>query len=119
MTLGLLLLLGALLAALVLQGRRHEQRIDTLLRLGQRERATPNPDTLALIALTENLCQRIQAPEQAVIDHSIAAPVTPDMIPAAVNPDVDADYWDKLGPSKERLAELLEQAEVQTVNDGG
>lgn len=111
-TLGLLLLLALFLVAFVLQANRHEQRIDTLLRLGQRDRATPNPDTAALIALTENLCQRIQAPQQAVIDHTVQQTVTPDMVPPAVPPDDDKAFWDNRPLSKEALAEILMAEEV-------
>lgn len=114
MTLGLLILLAVLLLAFLHQNRKHDQQIDTLLRLGQRERATPDPNVAALIALTENLCQRLQAPQQAVIDHTIQQAVTPDMVPPAIPPDDDTAFWDAQPFSKEALADILAHAEVST-----
>jgi hypothetical protein len=108
-TLGLLILAGGLLVAFIWQARRHEQRIDSLLRAQQRDRATPNPDTAALTATVENLCQRIQAPQQAVIDHALAQPVGPQ--PTVPLPDDDNAFW--VGQeTREELADRLLAAEV-------
>lgn len=64
----------------------------------------------AFLEQIQTLCQRIQAPTQAVVDHSIQA--TPNPSPAAVNPEDDSAYWDAQGIAKERLAEMLEAAEL-------
>jgi len=106
----LIALEAATVAAFFMLTRKHEQRIDTLLRLGQRDRATPNPDIAALIALTENLCQRIQAPEQAVTDHSVSiGPVG--VLPIPPLPDDDEGFWASR-ESKDELAERMMAEEL-------
>jgi hypothetical protein len=79
------------------------ERIDNLLRAQHAAMAAPHPDLTALIDLVDRLCQRIQAPEQAVIEHSIQQPL-PD-VPPTVRPDDDRGYWEALNLSKEDLAE--------------
>lgn len=81
------------LAALVLLERRASRR-----------QPVPNPDLLALVGLIDRLCQRIQAPAQAVFEHSTEQ-VRPgsEEAPPAVHPDNDADFWE----AREALAERL------------
>lgn len=90
---------------------RWQHQLDTLLTAATRP-PVQHPDIAALISLTDRLCQRIQAPEQAVIDHSVAQPITPDMIPQAVNPELDDEYWDSRQISKEDLAEQAAAEEL-------
>jgi hypothetical protein len=81
----------ALLAAWVLHAHearrvqaRYDDRLDQLL-------AAKNPDLEQLIALVDRLCQRVQAPSQAVIDHSLAAAVVPPSPPAVPFDDAEVD----------------------------
>jgi uncharacterized iron-regulated membrane protein len=76
----------------------HNARITSLLDTVMADRAKPNPDTTALIALIERMAQRIQAPEQAVIDHALQTELPP--TPTAVMPDDDQGFWE----SREDLA---------------
>lgn len=110
---GLLILQAVTMCAYFLRSMHHDQRIDRLLVLHQQERAQTTPDLAALITLVENLCQRVQAPEQAVIDHSTQTDVAPG--PAAVNPELDQSYWDAHGPTKEELADAEFEREQVTV----
>lgn len=61
--------------------------------------------TASLIALVNDLCQRVQAPEQAVLEHT-ARVVPADHVPQAVNPEDDRSYWQAQGLTTEQLAEL-------------
>jgi len=72
--------------------RRHEQHITQLL-------AAKNPDLESMIALTDRLCQRLQAPEVAVMQHQ--PQIEPS--PPAVDPNDDGDYWE----DRDQLAERL------------
>ena len=67
----------------------------------------PHPDLTQMVGIVDRLCQRIQAPDQAVIDHSIVQPL-PEM-PQPALPDDDAAFWKAQGfapaASKEELAE--------------
>lgn len=73
------------------------------------DRNQPNPDITQLIGLTERLCQRLQAPTQAVIEHAQAQPLPP--MPPTVNPAIDDSYWAAMQP-KEQLADELMEHEV-------
>jgi hypothetical protein len=69
-----------------------------------------NPDLEQLIALVDRQMQRIQAPAQAVIDHSMTSMVheSPETIPM----DDDEAYWDQKSViSKEDFAEAAFAAE--------
>jgi hypothetical protein len=95
-----------LLLALVLVGWRAERR-------------QPNPDLVELVALVDRLCQRIQAPSQAVFEHTAAHPPPPthEQAPSAVDPNDDEDFWE----SREELAERLmteERDATRTANTG-
>lgn len=66
----------------------------------------PHPDLSELTGIIDRLCQRVQAPEQAVIDHSVMQPLPP--MPQPALPDDDAQFWRDQGfapePTKEELA---------------
>jgi len=70
--------------------------------------ATPSAEIGALIDLTDRLCQRIQAPTAAVVEHHDKA--TGPSLPA-VNPELDESYWQAQEISKETLAEMAMQQE--------
>ena len=90
------LLVAVLLGALLVYERHQEQR-------RMRE----------MVALIDRLCQRIQAPAAAVLEHDEATRVMRDeeYAPPAVPPDDDDEFW----ASREKLAELAMQQEL---NDG-
>jgi hypothetical protein len=69
----------------------------------QQRRADAN--LLELIGLTDRLCQRLQAPQAAVLEHDeqVRALRGDEYAPPAVPPDDDEAYW----ASREKLAELL------------
>jgi hypothetical protein len=77
----------------------HQEHITSLL-------AQKNPDLEQMISLVEELCQRIQAPEQAVIDHSFDGQQI--QMPSVVAMDDDEAFHE----TKEQLAERLAMAEV-------
>jgi hypothetical protein len=62
------------------------------------------------IALTDRLCQRLQAPAAAVLEHDevVRARRDEEYAPPAIEPDDDDSYWE----SRDRLAETLMKAEV-------
>ena len=60
----------------------------------------------AMIALADRLCQRLQAPEQAVAEHAMST--IGEHTPPAVPMDDDLAHWE----SKEQLAERLYQETV-------
>lgn len=95
---------------------RHTEQVNHLISLHTSERANTHPDLEALIRLVENLCQRIQAPEQAVIDHSIASPEGPQ--PQFIGGDDDDAYWAHQ-ESKEELAERIEAEEARMAGLSG
>lgn len=84
------------------QHDRHAQNLQRVL-------AQKNPDLEQLIALIDRQMQRIQAPAQAVMDHSVglAAPSPP-----AIPFDDDDAFNESRQMSKEDLAEHLMRAEV-------
>lgn len=101
------------LTALIYRAQVHDRRIDRLISLHATERAQTTPDLKALIGLVENLAQRIQDPQQAVIDHSTQLDAT-NPGPAAVNPELDDAYWSALEAliPKEALAEAAMEEEL-------
>jgi hypothetical protein len=56
-----------------------------------------------------DLLQRIQAPEQAVLEHQTVRGITS---PPAVNPFDDEDYWQAANMTKEQLAEQMTTLEL-------
>jgi hypothetical protein len=117
---------AATMAAFLLAGHRHDNRVDRLtniiiterggsdhrttqlLAAHAAERAQPHPDIAALIALVENMAQRIQAPQQAVIDHALQTELPP--MPNVVMPDDDQGFWE----SREDLAVRAMSDELAT-----
>ena len=63
-----------------------------------------------LLATIDDLCQRVQAPDLAVIDHQ--AKQGGIVNPPAVGFDNDEDYWKAAEMTKEQLADELMQAEL-------
>lgn len=106
-----------LLALVIIADRRERSRLidalraerDSMLRTVKEERTASDigreQATAALIALINDLCQRVQAPQQAVLEHT-ARTVPADHVPAAVNPEDDNSYWQAQGLTTEQLAEL-------------
>jgi len=94
----------ALLTANALERRAHNQHTAALI--------TNQAETVqAFIAQVDRLCQRLQAPQQAVIDHTIQ---TLQPGPPPIPMDDDAGYDDLHGLSKDELAELVADAELRT-----
>lgn len=126
--------LGILLAVSVAAGCRiilaYEDRVDRLLESHQRAaerqeaafaverahieaaRAKAAPDLTELVALIDRLCQRVQAPEQAVVEHAMAQPLPP--MPQVIEMDDDDAHWEAKEQMAERemMAELREQAQA-------
>ena len=75
-----------------------------------RERRRASPDTQALIALVDRLCQRIQDPAAAVLEHDelVRASRSEEYAPPAVAPDDDEAFW----TSRNKLADLLMAEEL-------
>lgn len=69
-----------------------------------------NPDLQALVELCDRLCQRLQAPNAAVLEHDARLPRTEEYAPPAVPPDDDDAFW----MSRDKLADLLMQHETST-----
>jgi hypothetical protein len=63
-----------------------------------------------LIALVDRLCQRVQAPQAAVLEHDEQVRVLRDeeYAPPAVPPDDDEAFW----ASRDKLAELMMEQEL-------
>ena len=66
-----------------------------------------------LVALIDRLCQRVQAPHAAILEHDeqVRAQRDEEYAPPAVPPDDDEAFW----MSRDKLAEL---AMAQELNDG-
>lgn len=115
----LALVLAALLLAVWLdhRGRRERERLvdalraerESMLRTMKEERTASDvareQASASLIGLISDLCQRVQAPEQAVLEHT-AKTVPVEHTPPAVNPESDDSYWSAQGLTTEQLAEL-------------
>lgn len=94
---------ASLRAELVEERRQHHNLTRELL-------DARSPDLEQLIALTDRLCQRIQAPELAVLEHQQAGPA---LTPPAVGFDDDEAFHAAHGLTTEQLADLA-FAEEQT-----
>ena len=94
-----------LVLVIVVRERDHDRRITALITSEASERART---ARAHTEQVDRLCQRLQAPEQAVIEHAIGN-VTEQ--PPAVGPDNDRDFWEA-HMTKEQLAEALREAEL-------
>jgi hypothetical protein len=92
--------------------REHHARIqaDSALQARQEREALVRrditPDLTALIELVDRLCQRVQAPERAINEHTQGV-VVPES-PPAVDMFDDEEYWEP----KENLAEREFEAEL-------
>lgn len=108
----------ALVAVLVMRERDHDNRLGEERDLASAERSVTAVEWAherqEHTALVERLLQRVQAPEQAVMEHAMAQPLPS---PPAVIPDDDGDFWESR-MSKEELAEALMQQERQAVEHG-
>lgn len=60
------------------------------------------------IALVDRLCQRLQAPGAAVLEHDEAVRQREDYAPPGIEPDDDAGYW----ASRDKLAEYAMNEEL-------
>jgi hypothetical protein len=120
MTIAIVALAATIL--LCLQDRRASKREsalnDHLIRQEQRHSAhmakvleQKNPDLEQLIGLIDRQMQRIQAPVQAVMDHSVAQAVPS---PPAVPWDDDDAFHRSRGMTTEELAEAEMRAELVT-----
>lgn len=110
-----LVVILALVMVLVVRERDHDNRIGEERDLASAERSVNTVESarerVEHTALVERLLQRIQAPETAVIEHTVAQPFAS---PPAVTPDDDTDFWEaRLG--KDELAEILMAQERQAV----
>lgn len=74
------------------------------------ERRRVDPQLQALIKLCDRLCQRLQAPHAAILEHDeqVREPRSDEYAPPAVPPDDDDAFW----ASRDKLAELLMEQEV-------
>lgn len=74
------------------------------------ERRRVDPTTQALIALCDRLCQRLQAPHAAILEHDeqVRALRDDEYAPPAVPPDDDDAFW----MSRDKLAELAMEQET-------
>ena len=65
------------------------------------------------ISLVDRLCQRLQAPGAAVLEHDEQVRARPDYAPPGIEPDDDEGYW----VSREKLAEYAMTEELGDVGD--
>ena len=112
---GQLVVILALVVVLVIRERDHDHRISEERDLASAERSVTAVEwaheRVEHTALVERLLQRIQAPEAAIVEHTVAQPFAS---PPAVTPDDDTDFWEaRLG--KDELAEILMAQERQAV----
>lgn len=99
--------LYAALILLILEQRRHDKHLHTLV---NRLHHTISTERAAYLEHIENLYQRIQAPAEAVTEHAIrAAPPAP---PALVGFDDDDAFW-AAGESKDALADRALHEELE------
>ena len=76
---------------------------------GRRERSA-QVDRDRLLATIDTLCQRVQAPELAVVDHQARQETLAS--PPAVGFDNDDEYWQATEMTKEQLAEQMMAREL-------
>lgn len=81
-----------------------------LLAERMQEHRHANPDVAKLIGLCDRLCQRLQAPHAAVLEHDeqVRQRRDEEYAPPAVTPEVDEEFW----ASREKLAELMMDQET-------
>ncbi len=101
--------LYALLASERAAHREHTDRLMALTERALEQTNRPHPDIAELVALTDRLCQRIQAPEAAVIEHQMQMPLPP--MPQVIDMDDDQAHWE----SKEQMAEREMTEEAQAM----
>lgn len=82
----------------------------SLAQLAEHFKPEPHPDIAQLVALVDRLCQRLQAPDHAVVEHAQAQPLPP--MPQAVLPDDDEGWHRAQALTKEQLAEQAMAAEL-------
>lgn len=98
-------LLSGLVALVVFHALERRQFTDAL----KHAYAAPSADTAALIGLVADLCQRVQAPEQAVVEHAMKTVEPPPMPEVAFT---DEQHWLANGMTKEQLAEMADRIEL-------
>ena len=114
MEIAILATFGVLLALQqILHSREREKLERALYRLAEMDRL-PHPDlelamrqSERMIAQNDRLCQRIQAPEYAVVEHAQAQPLGP--LPQTVEMDDDSAHWE----SRDEMAQRLYDEEVE------
>jgi len=74
------------------------------------QRRLVDPNQQALIDLCDRLCQRLQAPQAAVLEHDelVRSQRMEEYAPPAVPPDDDEAFW----ASREKLAEMMAEQET-------
>lgn len=99
-----------LLAAQDMERQDHRNQLRALVEEHSAERRVAHPDLSEMVALIDRVCQRLQAPEQAVIEHAIGDHPSPPAVP----PDDDIAYWEaqKAMLDKTELADLAMEAEL-------
>jgi len=82
-----------------------------------RDRYRAHPDLEPLLNTIQSLCQRLQAPGTAVLEHDERVRVQPPegYAPPAIEPDDDEAYW----LSREALAEGAMKYETEHVGHDG
>lgn len=85
-------------------------RVDNLIAAQHAALAQPHPDLDSLIRLVDRLCQRLQAPDHAIVEHQLNQPLPPS--PPAVTIDDDQAFWEAQNLPKEQLAEDLMAEEL-------
>ena len=100
-----------LLAAQDIERQAHRGQLIALAQEHAQERQAAHPDLTELISLVDRLCQRVQAPEQAVLEHTLSD--LPES-PTPVNPEDDQSYWDAqiTALDKDQLADQAMEAEL-------
>jgi hypothetical protein len=91
---------------------------DALLQVGRdseriaqmQQRRHPDATAVELIAVIDRLCQRVQAPAAAILEHdeAVRSPRSEEYAPPAVAPEDDEGYWE----SRDKLAELMMAEEL-------
>jgi hypothetical protein len=74
------------------------------------QRRHPDATAVELIAVIDRLCQRVQAPAAAILEHdeAVRSPRSEEYAPPAVAPEDDEGYWE----SRDKLAELMMAEEL-------
>ena len=105
----LAVIIALLVVVLFVRERDHQNALNQAHDLASAERSAMAVEAaherVEHRALTERLLQRVQAPEQAVVDHSASQVVTFPVV-RAVEMDDDAAHWESR-LSKDELADVL------------